>query len=119
MKVKVPSYHILVRLERVNKPKEEYSAGGIFIEIVSDKELKAEQESISLGTVLAIGPTAFHTKMSDKPWCKVGDVVQFHRYAGVLVKRDRDSDGEVYRVLPDLDLKVIRTDENDPEGVEI
>jgi co-chaperonin GroES (HSP10) len=118
MKVKVPSYHILVKLEKIDKPKEEVSAGGIYIATVSNKDLQNEQESVSIGTVLAIGPTAFCTKHSNVPWCKVGDVVQFHRYAGVIVKRDND-DGEIYRVVPDLDLKLVRTNDNDPEGVEI
>jgi co-chaperonin GroES (HSP10) len=119
MKVKAPSYHILVRLEKIDKQKEEYSSGGILIETHSNNDLKKEQEAIRLGTVLHIGPTAFHTKYTSDPWCKIGDVVQFHKYAGDLVQRPSDADGEVYRVIPDLDLKVVRCSDDDPEGVEI
>jgi co-chaperonin GroES (HSP10) len=105
-----------VRLEKVDKPKEEYSKGGIYIETRQDKELKLEQEGINLGTVLHIGPTAFRTKDGNEPWCKVGDVVQFHKYSGDLVLGA--TDGNEYRCIPDLDLKVVRTnDEN--EGIEI
>lgn len=116
MRVKAPSYHIIVRIEKVDKPKEEYSKGGIFIESRSDKDLKLEQEGFTLGTVMDIGPTAFYTKASNEPWCKVGDVVQFHKYSGDLVLGA--TDGNVYRCIPDLDLKVVRITDED-EGIEI
>lgn len=115
MKVKVPSHHILVRLEKLEKPREEVSSGGIVLDFHSSKELEREQKEISIGTVMYIGPTAFHTRYSKEPWCKVGDVVQFHKYTGELVA---GSTGEhIYRSIVDLDLKVVRTDDED--GVEI
>ena len=50
------------------------------------------------------GPTAYPTQA--QPWCVAGDQVIFARYAGT---ERVGADGEVYRLINDLDVKAIYT----------
>lgn len=59
------------------------------------------QDSIDMGTVVSIGPSAWKD-FGTGPWCKVGDTVAFAKYAGKTVK-DLDTQ-EKYQALNDEDI---------------
>ena len=95
-------YNVLLKIEEV----EEVSEGGIIMGTVSEN--KREQSGHDIGTLVAIGPTAFMAYEGcegDSPeeraakWgVKIGDTVQIERYQGKLL----DCSGfEHYRVVTD------------------
>lgn len=48
------------------------------------EENKRAKESVDKGTVVQIGPTAWKDFNSD-PWCAVGDVIVYAKFAGKLI----------------------------------
>lgn len=62
------------------------------------------------GTVISLGNTAYADQSA--PWCKAGDRVIFARYAGTETV---GSDGKTYRLVNDLDVKAVRTEEKSDE----
>lgn len=96
------NWRLLVRLEKVEQ--EEISAGGIIIGTASDEEYR--QSGQIEGHIMAVGPVAgkYVYWPDEKPQeYKVGDKVQFHKLAGMLV-RDLN-DGYVYRWIQDSDIQ--------------
>ena len=91
----VPILHrIILQLDEV----ETKTASGIVIpEMVTDKERKA----VEVGTVLAIGPTAFRDYGGDENTVKLGDRVIIAKYSGKEVK---DDDGQKYVAINDEDI---------------
>lgn len=97
-------------------PVEITSTGGIIV-IASETQKKMERSGSQVGTVVAVGPTAFkafdrmavrQTDGSDKviggePWCKVGDRVYYSRYGGIFAA-DTEDNGEEYVILNDEDI---------------
>ena len=79
------------------------SASGIIIEtdVTADRAKLAQIR----GTVIEIGSTAY----SDQPeaWCKVGDVVTFGKYSGLIYKGKDTLDEQEYRLVNDLDIVAI------------
>lgn len=70
----------------------------------------AEREELAniIGTVVAIGPTAWMTENLGKvAWCKVGDRVAFAKYGGFVMVDPED--GEKYRLINDEDCTCIIT----------
>lgn len=65
-------------------------------------DLQRKQESVDHGVVLAIGPTAWRD-FGGEPWCKVGDLVTFAKYAGKRVVDPDDPEAKV-QVLNDEDI---------------
>ena len=50
------------------------------------KRDKFEQDAVVIGTVVSIGPKAFHEPVGDgTPWVKVGDRVYYAKFAGKQV----------------------------------
>lgn len=78
-------------------PLEEKSKGGI---LLPNDERKEKAQIV--GTVIAIGKTAWKAFDDGEPWCKVGDKVYFAQYGGYLV-RDTETDEE-FRLLNDEDI---------------
>jgi chaperonin GroES len=82
---------------------EQTTESGIVISVgeAADRERLAQIK----GTVIEVGLTAY----SDQPvaWCKVGDVVTFGKYSGLIYKNKDTLDGEEYRVVNDLDIVCI------------
>ena len=79
---------------------EEVTASGVIIATATqaDRERLAQIK----GTVIAMGTTAFGDQL--EPWCKVGDVITFGKYSGLIYKGNETLDGEEYRVINDLDV---------------
>jgi chaperonin GroES len=84
-------------LVKVEKP-EETTKGGI---VLIDQVRQAEQRAAEIGTVVAIGPTAWAAEgLGGIFWADVGDKVYFAKYAGKWVG---DKDDELL-ILNDVDL---------------
>ena len=92
----VPLLHrILLKMDTI----EEVSAGGILIPEVA---LSKERKAIEIGTVVAVGETAFEAFGADKNTLKIGDRVVVARYSGKeIVEKD-----EKYVVINDEDVLV-------------
>lgn len=80
--------------------------GGIIIpDLVTDKERKA----VEYGTVVRVGPRAFIDYGRSPDILQKGDRVTFARYAGKEIK---DTDGETYLLVNDIDVLCRLIDEN-------
>lgn len=86
------------------KPKvvEETTKSGIVLATATQRS--REHMGQTEATVIALGPTAYSDQA--QPWCAVGDQIIFARYAGT---ERVGADGEVYRLINDLDVKAIYT----------
>lgn len=82
---------------------EEVSEGGIVLAVgvTADRERLAQIK----GKVIEMGNTCY-SDQSD-PWCKVGDVVTFGKYSGLIYRGKDTLDNEEYRVVNDLDIVCI------------
>lgn len=65
------------------------------------EEMKRAQASVDRGVVVSIGATAYRD-YGVEPQVKIGDVVNYARFSGKLIKDH--SDGEEYVILNDEDL---------------
>lgn len=79
------------------KQGEEVSKGGIIVVAEGTRESMAREE----GTVVAIGPSAFHDTDGHED-LKIGDFVVFARYSGKTLGKDKD--GFELRVMQDIDI---------------
>lgn len=92
-------HRLLVKPNVINNT----TASGIIIDV--GNAVDRERMMQMVGVVVAMGSTAY----SDQPsaWCKVGDMITFGKYSGLMYK-DRDTkDGLEYRVINDLDVVCI------------
>jgi len=86
-------HRILLKLD----PIEEISAGGI----VLPRELLAkERKAVEIGTVVAVGPTAFEAFGGAKDTLKIGDRVIIARYSG----KELEENDERFVVINDEDV---------------
>jgi co-chaperonin GroES (HSP10) len=106
MTVKAAGYHVLVELEAV----EETSKGGILIH--SKESQEREQRGHHMGRVIHLGPLCFAgysgidseldaTGRAAQWGVKVGDLVEFGRYAGEMVQKEGV---DRYMIIPDQKL---------------
>ena len=84
-------------------PVETKTAGGIILAINE----KREQAAAEIGTVVAIGDTAFSDFGGDPNLLQIGDKVYYAKYAGKFVK---DVDGTEFVILNDEDCVCILTE---------
>jgi len=85
--------HLLVLPEKV----EEKTKGGIYL---PQTTLEKEQAA-TVGTLIAIGPTAWKDLDDGVAWAEVGDKISYSRYAGVSMSgKDNDS----YVLINDNDV---------------
>lgn len=89
-------HRILLKLDDVEKKTE---SGIVIPEMVTERERKA----IEIGTVVAIGPTAFKDFGGAEDTLSIGDKVIIARYSGKEVK-DKD---EAFIVVNDEDILCI------------
>lgn len=69
---------------------------------------KREQEAVTYGRVLKVGPTAWtHESLGGKPWAKVGDRVIFAKFSGKLIKLPNQDE---FLVLNDEDIVAVVTE---------
>lgn len=101
---RVTGYRVLIRPD----PVERVSKGGIVIVAASASQEKREQYAQMTGTIVDVGPTAWHqftarTKEEWEPWAKVGDHVTYVRNAGRFVS-DPENPGKELIILNDEDV---------------
>lgn len=72
--------------------------------ILESDEQTRRQESMDMGEVIAIGPTAFKD-FGGEAWCQVGDIIAFAKYSGKLVQDQVTK--EKYQVCNDEDIVCI------------
>ena len=89
--------HVLV----FPKPVEEKTAGGIFL---PQTTRDTEQQAATIGTVVAIGLSAWLDLDDGHPWCKVGDTVSYARYSGVSMT---GKDDQNYVLINDNDILAV------------
>jgi len=87
-------YRVLVEIDEL----EEVSKGGIII-----PETREREAARTVGTLVAIGPTAWGIHEGGEPWAAVGDSILFSKYAGKRVK-DPDHPERDYIIMNDEDL---------------
>lgn len=92
---------ILVRVEK----NEAVSAGGIVL-VQKESEVDHKEE----GIIIELGSRVFYDTPGVEKAVKVGDRVLFSRYAGKTCKRERDIE---YRVMKDIDILCVITEEED------
>ena len=85
---------------------EEVSVGGI---IISGATLDMERLAQMRGVVIEMGNTAYADQ--SQPWCKVGDLITFGKYSGLIYKGKETLDKLEYRVINDLDVVAIHKEE--------
>ena len=86
----------------------EKTKGGI---LMGQDTLEKQQVASQCGNILAMGPDCYRDKNRYKqgPWCKVGDLVMFARYAGSRIKIEG---GEVRLLNDDEILATIKNPED-------
>ena len=90
-------HRIILKLDSV----EEVTQSGI---VIPKELIKKERKAIEIGTVVAIGDTAFKDYGGSADTIKIGDRVIIAQYSGKEVK---DLDDEEYGVINDIDCLVI------------
>ena len=90
------------KLEDTNKDYKRAEAAGIIIPDHPDK-IRA-QAGVDVGSVVAIGPTAYRDFNIEAP-IKVGDVVVFAKFSGKVIQDPEDE--EDYVALNDEDIVAI------------
>jgi len=74
--------------------------------VLIDKTRMMEEMAQTQGVVVALGDTCYDDEPS--PWCKVGDLVMFGKYAGVVYE---GNDKQKYRITNDKDVVAVITKE--------
>lgn len=90
-------HRIILKLDSV----EEVTQSGI---VIPKELIKKERKAIEIGTVVAIGDTAFKDYGGSADTIKIGDRIIIAQYSGKEIK---DLDGEEYVVINDIDCLVI------------
>lgn len=95
-------HRLLILPEQV----EEKTASGIILNTQADQ--RREEMAQIYGTVVAMGESCYEDQFS--PWCKIGDIVIFAKYGGLLLD---GLDGKKYRWIDDLNIVGVRETENE------
>lgn len=75
---------------------------GAVITTHSTDDYEREREFQELGTVMALGPSAYNMSHHGEPWVQVGDHILYKKYDG---KKYRDEEtGKIYRIINDEDV---------------
>lgn len=82
---------------------ERKTASGI---VLMDKTAMMEEMAQTQGYVIELGDTCYDDQ--EAPWCKVGDLVMFGKYAGVVYE---GNDKQKYRITNDKDVVAVITKE--------
>lgn len=98
-------HRILVEQEQYEEHDEVFKrARAAGIEISKDPKTRY-QESVDIGIVLQVGPTAWKD-FGDSPWAAVGDKVYFAKHAGKQVE-DPENKDKHYVILNDEDVVAV------------
>lgn len=89
--------HVLVKAD----PVEAKTKGGIYL---PDTTRDQEQRAATMGTVVAVGPSAWMDLDDGHPWAEVGDHVSYAKYAGVeMIGKDEQN----YVLINDNDILAV------------
>lgn len=116
MRKAVPVFSkILVRLVPSDAKREEVSAGGIIIELNNERDLELKKQGMCYGHVVDMGPYVGCRRGVEERVipCKKGDKILFYKHAGTLL--EDLGDGNIYRILEDLDIEAVFPE----EGIEL
>jgi len=106
--VEVCGHRVLLKPAFDENEVQEGSLKGFKLE--SDESHRRSQAATVTGEVVAVGPTAWKAYDGDfpdwKPWCKVGDVIYFAKYAGKFITVK----GAEYIIVNDADIQAILTE---------
>ncbi len=100
-------YRILIKLK--NPSKEEMSKGGVIISAKYGDEYARNKYASEEAYVIDVSELAFYGKGDGRPWCKVGDLIRFSRYAGQDMLDIEE--GQIYRIINDDDVHCVMTGE--------
>jgi len=95
-RLKPCGYRVLVKADSV----EEISSGGI---VLAKATVDADKFATTTGTLVAIGDQAWSGFAAGEHWAKVGDRVQYAKYANTRIQ-DPDNPKEEYLLLNDNDI---------------
>lgn len=116
MAIKICGPRLLVKQDNVEETDKDSTAARIKaarkagLEVIQNQESKIEQLAQVYGTLVGIGQRAWFPPVGDgTPWAKVGDRVQFAKYAGAPTVDPETK--EKFTMLNDEDLVAVITGE--------
>jgi co-chaperonin GroES (HSP10) len=92
-------YRVLLKL--ADDTAEEKTEWGFIMDVGDD--FKRQKASSVIGEVIEIGPMAWCDVGDGEPWCKVGDIVYYAKFAGKFIKID----DEDYLIVNDKDIQLV------------
>lgn len=105
--VRAAGWRILVEPVEVKRKSE----GGI---VFAEESVRAQEYLRYIGTVVDVGPLAYtgekfrpHPNAPAHPWCKVGDVVAFGKYAGQEVVARQGEEQKRFRLINDDEVLAV------------
>lgn len=103
MKSKLPiipvGHRILVLVDTLGEDGSKIQKKGSVITTHSTDDFEREREFQEMGTVVALGPSAYNMAEHGEPWVEIGDHVLYKKYDG---KKYLDEDtGKLYRIIND------------------
>lgn len=108
--ITIPGFRVLVRPDKVVEKDEVYKAAKAFgFDLLEENQrgMKLEQNAISRGIVVSIGPGCWKEYGDGSPWCAVGDYIGYSQHAGKF-ETDPFTD-EKFILLNDEDVTSIYT----------
>ena len=98
-------YMVLVRPD--SDTARSVSKGGIVIATEGNRSLAMED----VGTIVAVGPTAWKAYDNGEPWAQVGDRISYARAGGKIVKQPGSEEKLV--LIADGDVRLVEEEYND------
>lgn len=93
------------KLEEVNKAIVGDTLAKIGFEIKTEGDKKRIEGGVAIGTLVAVGKTAWKAYDDGEPWAKVGDRVYFVKHGGTLIEDPATK--EEFRLLNDEDITAV------------
>lgn len=85
-KLKPTGFRVLIMPDKQPEDSGKIRHGELELVVVEDTHNKrARQAANQIGTIIAIGPTAWRAFDSGEPWARVGDKVTFTKHGGKFV----------------------------------
>lgn len=95
-------HRVLILVDDVGSEGKKQQKKGSIITTHSTDDFEREREFQEMGTVVALGPSAYNMPHHGEPWVKVGDHVLYKKYDGK--KFHDETTDRVYRVINDEDV---------------
>lgn len=107
MNLKVCGHRVLIRPDSFNETVEEGALKGFQLDVGDG--FKREKAATVIGTIVAIGETAWKDFSDGRPWAKIGDKIYYAKYSGKIVKDSNDTE---YVIINDEDCQAIILEES-------